>query len=322
VLCVGNITTGGAGKTPAVLWLTEKLQAAGFRPAILTRGYRRMSPDPMLVAGPDERPPREYTGDEAQILLARTSVPVGIGANRFQTGMALLERFPADLFVLDDGLQHWPLTRDCNLVVIDALLPFGDQALLPFGRLREPLAEGLARADLFLLTRTESGARLCGIESRLREGNPNAPIYRSRVRPERWVDARTGQSFPVAHLEKTPVIAFCGLANPNSFFLTLRGLHLDVRSRVAFPDHHQYRPYELQRLDALASAVCASALVCTEKDLQNLGTDWPLSLSRYPVFWLRIGMEVDRGEALVAWVARRLRAAENPDREGGQPSVH
>ncbi|MCW5963243.1 MAG: tetraacyldisaccharide 4'-kinase [Bryobacterales bacterium] len=310
VLCVGNITTGGAGKTPAVLWFVEKLRAEGFAPAILTRGYGRLSREPLLVAGPEDHPPRELTGDEAQILLQRSGVPVGIGAQRYQTGKALLERYPVDLFVLDDGFQHWRLVRDCNLVVIDALLPFGERDLLPLGRLREPLEEGLTRADAFLLTRTESGARLRGIEAILRKLNPVAPIFRSRVNAECWVDARTGEMLPADHLQDTPVVAFCGLANPNSFAQTLRGLQIPVRARVSFPDHNLYRPHELRRLDELTAANDATALVCTEKDFQNLGSDWELSLAKHPVYWLRIGMEVEHGEQLVEWLAQRLRVTE------------
>ncbi len=307
VLCVGNVTTGGAGKTPAVLWLTSKLSAQGFTPAILTRGYRRMSREPLLVAGSEERPARELTGDEAQILLERADVPVGIGTDRYLTGQALLQRFPVDLFILDDGMQHWKLARNCNLVVVDALQPFGRRAVVPLGRLREPLEKGLARADVFLLTRTESGARLRGIEDLLRRVQPKAPIFRSRVSAECWVDARTGDTLPTGHLADTPVVAFCGLANPNSFFQTLRGLQIPVQARVPFPDHHPYRPYELKRLGSLATGCGATTLVCTEKDFQNLGADWRLSLANYPLYWLRIGMEVERGDELVAWLTQRLR---------------
>ena len=307
VLCVGNVTTGGAGKTPAVLWLVESLRRRNLSPAILTRGYRRASREPMLSAGPNEHPPTELTGDEAQILLRRSGVPIGIGANRYETGLALLERFPVDLFVLDDGLQHWLLARDCDVVVIDALQPFGDRDLLPLGRVREPLRDGLARADFFLLTRTESGARLRGIEATLQAHNPTAPIFHSRVHAECWVDAGSGVEFPVDHLLGGSVVAFCGLANPNSFFLSLRGLHQKVAAQVPFPDHHQFRPSELRRLGGLAAASGATALVCTEKDFENLDPDWQLALDECPLYWLRIGTQIDNGEELLTQIMNRLR---------------
>ncbi len=312
-ICVGNITMGGAGKTPTVLWLVHRLQEAGFQPAILTRGYGRISREAILVAGPAERPPREVTGDEAQILLERSGAPVGIGANRFFTGLALLKRHPGvNVFVLDDGLQHWRLHREFNLVVIDALQPFGQYDIFPLGRLREAIPDGLNRANAFLLTRTESGARLKGIEDFLSKSNPSAPIFRSRVRPESWVDARTGESLTVDALGNTPVLAFCGLANPNSFFVTLRALRVPVRARVPFPDHHPYRPHELQRLEAMAAASGASALVCTEKDFQNLTPAWRQSIQGHPLYWLRIGTEVERGEDLVQWVLQHVDATNVP----------
>ncbi|MCU0227872.1 MAG: tetraacyldisaccharide 4'-kinase, partial [Bryobacterales bacterium] len=307
VLCVGNVTMGGAGKTPTVLWLVEQLRARGHQPAILTRGYRRVSRQATLVANPGDRPPRESTGDEAQILLRRGGVPVGIGANRVLAGQAVLQQHPATkVFVLDDGLQHWRLHRDCNLVVVDALQPFGQRDLFPLGRLREPLAEGLSRAHAFLITRTECGASVLGIEQTLRRMHPKAPVFRSRVLALGWVDARTGTTLPPDALQEIPVVAFCGLANPNSFFVTLRAVQVAVKARAPFPDHHPYHPQELKRLDALAAATGAQALVCSEKDIQNLNADWAKSIGDRPLYWLKIGMDVDQPEALVALLCKQL----------------
>jgi len=308
VVSIGNITAGGAGKTPVALWMLEGLRREGFSPAILTRGYKRLSRDPILILGPDERPPRTITGDEAQIFLARGGEPIGIGTRRYDAGMALLERFPVDAFVLDDGMQHVQLERDFELVVIDALQPFGARDPLPLGRLREPM-EALRRADLFLITRSESGARINGIESTIRRYNSKAPIFRARVQPQFWVDARTGEQFPIEHLEGKATVAFCGLANPNSFFQTARGLKLRIKSRVPFPDHHVYRPAQLKRLDALAAGTGSAVLVTTEKDAQNLEAGWEQALRQSTLYWLRIGVEVDGGDELLSHVEEKLRKA-------------
>jgi len=306
VVSVGNLTAGGAGKTPVALWLADSLQHAGWTPAILTRGYKRLSRDPILVMGPGTKADRAITGDEAQIFLKRGNAPVGIGTKRYEVGQALLKRFSADSFVLDDGMQHLQLERDCNLVLVDALQPFGERDPLPLGRLREPL-ESLSRADIFLLTRTESGARLHGIEGTLRRYNAKAPIFRSRVKALGWVDARTGEEFPAEHLEGARAVAFCGLANPNSFFQTTRGLRVNVRARVPFPDHHVYRPADLQRLDGLAASTGSRVLVTTEKDFQNLETGWRDALRKSSLYWVRIGMEIDNEAELVAKITEKLR---------------
>lgn len=308
VVSIGNLTAGGAGKTPAALWLLGGLASEGFAPAILTRGYKRLSRDPILVLGPGDRPPRAITGDEAQIFLHRSEAPVGIGSRRYDTGMALLKRFPVDVFVLDDGMQHVQLERDCNLVVIDALQPFGERDPIPLGRLREPM-DALRRADLFLITRSESGARINGIEGAIRRYNTKAPIFRSRVKPLCWMDARTGESFPMEYLEGKPSVAFCGLANPNSFFQTARGLGLSVKARVPFPDHHVYRPAEIKRLDGLAASTGSKILVTTEKDAQNLEAGWEQAVTRSELYWLRIGIEVDNEAELLARVVEKLRRA-------------
>jgi 3-deoxy-D-manno-octulosonic-acid transferase len=305
VLCIGNVSTGGAGKTPTVIWLSKQL-GASHQPGILTRGYGRMSRDPVLIADPGTRLSRELTGDEARILIERTGLPVGIGADRYRTGLELLEKHPVSLLLLDDGLQHWRLARNCNLVVIDTLQPFGEDDLVPLGRLREPLAEAFARADLFLLTRTESGARLKGIERRLRGYNPNAPIFRSRVAPQHWVNARSGEQVALQALSQTTMLAFCGLGNPNSFFLTLRGLGYNVTTRFPFPDHHLYRPFELERLDGLARARGASSLVCTEKDIHNLDQQWLQKPGHLPLYWLHVNTDVDEADALLACINRCL----------------
>lgn len=304
VVSVGNITTGGVGKTPVVLWLTEQLRERGFSPAILTRGYRRVSREPMVIAAPGEVLPRMTTGDEPQIFLHRAAVPVGIGASRYETGLRLLERFDAGVFLLDDGFQHWRLARDFDLVLIDALMPFGERDVVPLGRLREPL-DGLARADAFLLTRTSVKGRLLGIEARLRAINPSAPVFRSKVVPICWVDAANSVERPVADWRPEEAMAFCGLANPNSFRQTLRALDVGIRAFWPFPDHHVYAPGGLRRLEEFAWNAGARVLLTTEKDFYNLERNWYLSIRRMPLYWLKIGTEVEGGERLVDLILER-----------------
>lgn len=304
VVSVGNITTGGAGKTPTALWLTEQLRGQGHAPAILTRGYRRVSRDPIVIAGPGESLPRLTTGDEPQIFLRRADAPLGIGACRYDTGIRLLERFSADVFLLDDGFQHWRLARQFDLVLLDALMPFGERDLVPLGRLREPMS-ALARADAFLLTRTSDKGRLRGIEAQLQAINPAAPIFRSKIVPISWVDAANGTEQSVADWQPESPMAFCGLANPNSFRQTLRALGIKTQAFWPFSDHYVYAPSDLRRLEEFARSVDARVLITTEKDFCNLEPDWYLSIRQTPLHWLKIGTEIEDGDALVKLILER-----------------
>ena len=191
--------------------------------------------------------PVALTGDEAQIFLRSGVAPVGIGKDRSAAGRAVEEKFRPDVLILDDGFQHWRLARDLDIVLVDALDPFGGGELFPLGRLREPLG-ALSRAGAFVITRTEPRRRYTGIESQLREFNPAAPIFRARVTPECWVDCETGERLGLGDLRLRRVAAFCGLANPTSFWRTLASLDFHPVSRRSMGDHHRYRPFELKRL--------------------------------------------------------------------------
>ena len=289
VISIGGLTVGGAGKTPIVLWLAERLKERGRRPAILTRGYRRRTAERLTILGPGERAPAERTGDEAQSYVRAGVGPVGISADRVAAGLLIEERFHPDVFLLDDGFQHRRLARSLDVVVLDALDPFGGGEVMPLGRLREPIA-ALARADVVIVTRTQRGRSIAGIEARIRKHNPKAPVFTARVAPRGWIDAATGEA---AWLPPRAG-AFCGLGNPDSFWRSLRALGVTPVFRRAFPDHHRYTGDELREL-----ANGAEALLTTEKDTANLPAGWQQAVAPLRVLWLEIGVEVDRAEALL-----------------------
>jgi 3-deoxy-D-manno-octulosonic-acid transferase len=297
VISIGGITMGGTGKTPFVVWLGGRLNAAGLCPAILTRGYRRESREiALLEAGADA--PLTLTGDEPQILLRAGVAPVGIGPDRFEVGIRMEQHFPCGIFLLDDGFQHWRLERDLDIVLIDALDPFGGGELFPAGRLREPL-DALARADIVVLTRTEPGITHGDIVSVLREYNLHARVFASRVVPRFWV--AEGAQYPASEPPFAHAAAFCGLANPESFWRTLNALGVRPILQWTFPDHHRYSARELQRMADEAKAAGADALITTEKDSINL-CEPPFRL-----FELRIGLEVDDEEQLLYLIRDRVR---------------
>jgi 3-deoxy-D-manno-octulosonic-acid transferase len=295
VVSVGGITAGGAGKSPLVLWLAKRLHDAGCRPAILTRGYRRRSPEPHTIVAPGEAAPAARTGDEAQAFVRAGFAFVGIGADRAAAGSIIEQRFDPGVFLLDDGFQHARLERSLDIVALDALDPFGGGAAIPLGRLREPL-DALARAGIVVVTHVEPGQPIDAIVEVVRRYNPAAPVFAARLVAEGWEPAPP----------PGPAAAFCGLGNPASFWQTLAAMGLRPALRRAFPDHHRYTADELRRLAAEARAAGAAALLTTEKDFANLPEDWRQAVHPLPVCRLRIQAEVDRAEEFEAAVLAAL----------------
>ena len=308
VISIGNITTGGTGKTPLVLYVAEKLKAARWNPGILTRGYGRHSPHKHEIAAAGARLPVDRSGDEPQIFLRAGVAPVGIGSDRWLVGRLLEGEFGLNVLLLDDGFQHARLSRCVDIVLLDALNPFGGGYSVPLGRLREPL-EGLSRAGIFIITRSDSGRVVESVEHQLRYYNPRAPIFHARVRPEAWVSCGTGESIAATALPYSRVAAFCGLGNPESFWCTLSALGLNVVDRLRFDDHHAYRPWELRFLSHQFRQAGAEAILTTEKDMLNLCEDCHRQFAPLPFCWLRIGMQLDREDEFLRAIADRIRSS-------------
>jgi tetraacyldisaccharide 4'-kinase len=256
VVSIGNITAGGTGKTPVVRWLCEQLHGRGLHSAILMRGYKS-------AAG---------LSDEQRMLqdaLADNSVIVRANPNRHEAANQILREHPeVDVFVLDDGFQHRRLARDFDLVLISATSPFGFGHVHPRGLLREPL-QGLRRANAILITRADEvePSELERIERHVRQWNTTSPIYHAS---HAHVGVRfAGQLLPLESLRGKRVFAFCGIADPASFFGQLGKIAAVVGSR-AFGDHHAYRDEDVQKLDTDAVGVGADVMLTTEKDWTKL----------------------------------------------------
>ena len=306
VISVGNITVGGTGKTPTVLHLATRLSEAGWHPGVLTRGYGRASPHELTVVGRGREASRAHTGDEAQTLLRSGLLALGVGSNRAEAGRQLIEQGLADVLLLDDGFQHVKLFRDFDLVLIDALSPFGGCELVPLGRLREPLTQ-LGRASAFLITRADANTPVDAIEAELHRLNPNAPVFRSRVVPKQWVELNEGEQFPPDALPFRRTLAFCGLGNPRSFWNTLHRLNISPVESLEYGDHHLYTPRETRRFGQLGRSLGVEALLTTEKDAMNLCELTAEAVLPLRVFSLRIAIEIEGETELLRLLSAKIR---------------
>jgi len=293
VVSIGALSMGGAGKSPMVAHLAHRLRAMGRDPAILTRGYRRKSPEAIVIVKRGTQAPPALTGDEAQIFIRAGDAHVGIGPDRFEVGARVEQDLAPDIFLLDDGFQHVRIDRKNDVVLIDALDPFGG-GVFPLGRFREPL-ESLKRATEIVVTRVEPGQDISGLKRTLKRYSA-APVFSSHVVPRQWVDLETSATRAVSAPGFHSVAAFCGLGMPRTFWRTLEQLGLEIVFRWDFGDHHHYRPSELRRLAGQGAAAGADVLVTTEKDVINLCDGAPAIVAPRKLFWLKVGIEMENEE--------------------------
>ena len=230
---------------------------------------------------------------------------MGIGADRFEAGRLLCRDFDVDVLLLDDGFQHAGLARNLDIVLIDALEPFGRGGVFPLGRLREPLA-ALARAGVVVITRSGFSDLAPAIESETRRWNPKAPLFRAEVQPLAWVDHASGVEHALDPRPFERAGVFCGLGNPLAFRRTLARMGVEPVDWVEFEDHHSYRPREVRHLAQQFLARGATALVTTEKDAVNLCEAWPEMVAPMRLYWLKAAMRIDREEEFVREIVKRL----------------
>jgi tetraacyldisaccharide 4'-kinase len=273
VLSVGNLTLGGTGKTPVVIMLADWLLAQGKRVAILSRGYRRTSMAQYLLVSNGERllvGPND-AGDEPFLIAQRCpKAIVAVGADRYELGDWVLERFPIDWLILDDGFQHQGLYRDVNLLLVDATDIEGLAALVPAGRLREPL-RAAARATAIIVTRADVPAQVTEVCRKLkaRLGFIPDPIQ-AVFRPESLVSVVTGASQPLSWSKGKTALLCSGVGHAGSFRTLVEHIGITVLDEVVYVDHHAYTRQDIERVSARAAELQAELIVTTEKDACKL----------------------------------------------------
>jgi tetraacyldisaccharide 4'-kinase len=290
VVGIGNLSTGGSGKTPLTIALAQALTQRGLQVDVLSRGYGRRSRLPARVS---PQGAAEDFGDEPLLIARATRLPVYVAPQRYRAGQLAESETPENttlpaVHLLDDGFQHRQLARD-----IDILLLNRDDlrdTLLPAGNLREPL-HSIHRAHVLAIPSDDPA-----LEADLRARGFQQPIWRLR---------RIMEVPPVS----SPVLAFCGIARPQQLFAGLESAGLRLATRIAFPDHHRYTSRDLDKLLAQALASGATALLTTEKDRVRLGqlaSTFPESL---PLKTASLRIEIQDEPAAIDWLVRRIASA-------------
>ncbi len=282
VVSVGNLTLGGTGKTPMVEWVARRLRAQELRVAILSRGYGQ----------------KAGLNDEGRVLEDNLpDVPHLQGADRTALAQTAVEQLESQILVLDDGFQHRRLARDLDIVLLDALEPFGLGKLFPRGLLREPVSS-LKRAGVVVLSRAD-----------LVDAATRAGLRQTTERhagPLRWAEARhapldlvdgTGAVQPLEILRDRTVAAFCGLGNPEGFRRTLASLSGTTVAFRVFPDHHAYSAHDVHDIERWAGESRADLVLTTQKDLVKIRVE---RFATAPLFALRIGLEILSGGDVLA----------------------
>ncbi len=290
-ISIGNITTGGTGKTPLVMFVAEHLAEQGEKVCILTRGFGREDPQKRVLVSDGKKilADARMGGDEpveiAQKLLGRAIVIAD--ANRVASAKWAIAKFGVTAFVLDDAFQHRRAKRDVDVVAIDATNPFGGGKMLPDGRLREPLVN-LDRADVIVLTRSNLVNDTKAIEAKIKEFAPDTSIFSASTRTSKVSllrdflsdgnDYSRNEKYDKDDLSGLPAFAFSALGNPTSFIEQLKRDNTVIVGTHAFADHHYYVGSEMKMIAQKARASGAELLITTGKDavkLDGLTIDLP-----------------------------------------------
>lgn len=292
VISVGNLTLGGTGKTPMVISVVKSLQRAGYKPAVVSRGYGGAIKEPVNVVsdGKKIQLSPEMAGDEAVLLADNLpGVPVLTGRIRSQVGKFAVDGMKADIIVLDDGFQHLALHRDLNLVLFNSCNPIGNGKVFPGGELREPLT-ALKRAHAFIITGNSTGSvNIEGFKAYLQQSLPSVPVFFGKYQVTSLVNGTNDRIMAMAEARRLRLLGFCGLARPESFQLSLQQEQLHVTDFVRFGDHHRYRIKDIKRLAKKAKGLNCDGLITTEKDFVKLKA----MPHNFPIYILKARLSLD-----------------------------
>ena len=278
VVCFGNISAGGTGKTSTVVATALELARTGRRPAVLLRGYKRKKTSGVTVLAKGRTASLEEAGDEALMLyrmLEPAGVPVLISTDRFASGM-IAAGLGADIILMDDGFQHFAIARDADIVLVNATSPFSADSPLPGGNLREP-ASALARASAVIITHCEQARQdeIDALHAEIRLLAPRAAVIESMHSPETFINPATSDQVDLNALKGRPAVALSGIGDPASFEGALKNMKVDLKQIWRYPDHHVFTPEELA---AAQQARGGLPLITTYKDFARFPAGWQETL--------------------------------------------
>lgn len=286
VISIGNLTTGGTGKTPAVIWCAKNLLDAGRMPAVVLRGYRA------TAAGSDEA---NLLGRLLSPPFVPTPVPIVVNPDRVDAARSIAIDHPAvDVILLDDAFQHLRIRRDLDVVCVDCTNPFGFGRVLPRGLLREPVT-ALRRAGVVLLTRCDLVSRdeVNRIRRRIEPVAPGVPIVESS---HQLVGVRGEQSSePVGWLRGRRAVAVCGIGRPEAFFRTLTNAGVELVETIALPDHATIDQAAWDEASRIGRAKSAEVILTTAKDVARSGSNWPRAA--LPVWSAEVELSLNDADA-------------------------
>lgn len=294
VVSIGNITAGGTGKTPAVVMLAQWAKDKGYRVAVLSRGYGGQYKTKVLAVSDGNRIKSgpEEAGDEPYLLATRLSgIPVVVSKKRFLAGLFAHERYGCDFFILDDGFQHLELHRDLNLALMDSTNPLGNGNLLPRGPLREPV-EQLARANVCIVTRCKGPSPGKMVQGFLKGKLSSIPVFCADHVPESVVFPNSAEVYGPEFLKGKRILAFAGIAEPESFKQILMGLGADIAYFRRFRDHYPFKGNDIRALVQMMEKKEAQYLVTTEKDWVRIA---PFAIDRTDIAYLGIKFALTSG---------------------------
>jgi tetraacyldisaccharide 4'-kinase len=288
VFCVGNITVGGTGKTPLVVWLCNLL-TQNHKCAILTRGYKAK------VQGD-----KDFKDEIVILAESCLNTEIIVNPDRVAGATEAINKYAAKVLIMDDGFQHRRLARDLDIVAIDATRPFGYGKLLPAGFLREPVSS-LKRAGAVIITRCDQVAetQLSELEKKLRAINPDMVIAKSIHAPA-YVKSKDNKENSIEWLKGKKVFAFCGIGNPGAFFNTIKDIGAELIGSNAFDDHYHYTDACLTEISDQAEESGADLILTTQKDWTKVISNTEFSISeskKYPPFaYLAVEIKFLSGE--------------------------
>ncbi len=291
VISIGNITTGGTGKTPLVAWLCNYFIGKNIKTAVLTRGYKKKG---------------DVADEPAMLTKAVPSVIVMVNPDRVAGAEKAINEHKAKLLVMDDGFQHRRLARDVNIVAIDAMVPFGNEKLLPAGLLREPI-KSLKRADAVVITRANQNSPeiIEEIKRRVTAIKPDM-VFAAAVHKPMYAKLIKDRQIPLEQMKGKKIYAFCGIGNPDAFFQTLTDMALNIVGKKVYNDHHLYINDDIEAIYEDARYNKAEFVITTHKDWIKTAL---LSMDRFQIPFAAMMVEldfVDGKENIIALVDKAI----------------